>query len=148
MEGSAEWQRAPALLSLYILLIRCGRFPELGNFTTFEEFMKKCEFVIEDFDKHTEGMMYHGKMSYPSAFPTGSTEDIRYLRLIANKLPILMKDRKKLFSKTKAKEHFKNCSCADGISNLCYGNINDGELSDRFVEVCDSYEIEANKPFM
>jgi len=148
IEGSAEWQRAPALLSLYLLLIRCGRFPELGNFTTFDEFIERCTFVIKDFDTNTANLSAYQKANYPCAFPTGDPADTDYLRLIANKLLVIMKNRKELFSKTPAKKFYENCSNVDGIYKLCRGSISNKELAENFVELCDAYEIEADKPFM
>jgi len=148
IEGSSEWLRSPALLSLYLLLIRCGRFLELGKFTTYEEFMERCRHLVKNFEKDTKNMSFYEKRTYLSSFPEGNSRDFEYLKYVAHKLPVLMKERKKLFSKTKPEDHFAQSGYSDGIHNLITGTTKDKNLSKRFVESCDAYEIEADKPFI
>lgn len=137
-EGSGEWMRSQHLISLYSLLIRCGKYEEFENgIKDVKDFLKKIKTISNDYKNHCydPGARF-GK------WPFSQHEDAGYLDKIGPRIVVLMKYRKQIFSKKKKIEHFQSSSFnSDGIAQLVDGNIHDKETQQRFVASCDKYEM-------
>lgn len=144
-EGSGEWMRAPYMFSLYTLLIRCGRFLDLGEFKTDRQFVRKCKKLLKEHEKLRSGDSIGFSAKFASV-PSGMNNDVHHINQVSDKIMMLMENRKKLFSPKKMTELYKSCSNVDGISRLCDGNINDNTMTNKFVEICDQQEVKSKKP--
>lgn len=156
-EGDKEWVNVPYLLSLYCLLIRCGRFIELGNFQSCDQFAEKCDALATDLmklrmaarrgDREQELKLvkkYHG-------FPDGMIDDVGHLFEVADKIEILMKNREYLFGSIDTKTLYSFTTDIDGITRFCSGRVRSYKETDaltkKFSKLCKENGIKCDKPF-
>lgn len=141
-EGSGEWIKYPYMLSLYMLLIRCGRFMEVGKFRTCDQFVKNCGILR---DKHLKLKNTKEYLDEFYRFPSGEDRDVEYLYQVADKMMLLMENRKKLFRSVKPKELYKISTGEHGITNFCKGELTGHELNrsitDRLIELCNLHKV-------
>ena len=139
-EGSGEWMRTPHLVSLYALLIRCGKFEEFeSKMKNYKDFLKRVKAISGDYNANC-----HGAGSRFRNWPFTHSNDVIYLCKIGPKMQVLMEQRKRIFSKKKKKDHYeKAADSTDGIAQLVYGAVDDKETQKKFVASCDKYEIKA-----
>ena len=136
-EGSGEWMRSPALISLYLLLIRCGKYPEFENLKTHRGFMKTVKVLEENYGDFAKLDWHERPKHRMSRWPYSWHRDHSYLKKIGPVLPILMKKRRKIFNKSK-----KACFLAvqagyEGITRFINGETQDTESYENFIEEKD-----------
>lgn len=117
LEGSGKWMRSPQLLSLYLLIIRLGRF----HGCTKEAFKKIGDLI--ELSKVISATKKEGQ----------ANDDAKFLRGIRPLLLTILDNRKTLFFRRSAKEHFTNNLGNYGITKLVNGTA-DKYLIDRFNE--------------
>lgn len=139
-EGSGEWMRSPHLLSLYALLIRCGKFEEFeSGIKDLKDFLKKVKTIRTDYKTRCYDRGYRF-----TKWPFTFHDDINYLHNIGPKMAVLMERRKQIFSKKKKIDHYRSTSHnSDGIAQLVYGTVDDKEVQRIFIASCDKYEMKS-----
>jgi len=118
--GPARWVESPVLVSMYSFLIRLG-YKNL-EFSSNKELIAKYKKLVDD--------------------KTKSENDIKYLKACYDKLHIVMKNHKKLFSSEIRKNYPKDTSTEaihnrGGIYSLCCFNLFDDEPARRFKKLCE-----------
>jgi hypothetical protein len=140
-EGSGEWMRAPAMLSLYLLLIRCGKFTEFEEFETFSDFMKITTKLNEE-RKEFRQLSFHERTygdHRMSRWPFSSHDDIGYLIGFGDKIPVLMKNRRKIFTR-KREDYFRNMSSFEGIQKFVQGDVGNKDQVAKFKSIYQDQE--------
>lgn len=153
-EGDRQWMNVPYLLSLYGLLIRLGRFQELKDFKTHEEFLINCKRLTEEFvdlrlahnSSSEAGIRYREKFH---SYPDGIIEDLLHVHEVGDKIKMLLENREKLFGDVKRKDLYRVTDEADGITRFCKGYINSdpllSKLTKRFTELCKENNLKFDK---
>jgi hypothetical protein len=130
--GSSKWQKSPALLSLYMLLLRLGTRGFDDKFNTHEEFLKKLESFAGS---------YGGDSNKKS--------DIKFVSATYKKWDILLENYNRLFKNRTIKSLYSIESLVngdtgfnEGIWRLCTGRSYDLGISHKFAEICKENNIE------
>jgi hypothetical protein len=134
--GDPKWQRSPYTLSLYLLLIRLGRFDEFDRFNTHVGFTKAWNVVYR---KRTKEALYDTE--HP-------LHDCRFLnRKTLKRSVFLLKYFPKVFGDRPSREFFaavyrKNVGYfGEGIHDLCRLKIADKKLERSFRKLCKRYSV-------
>lgn len=153
-EGDKEWARTPFMLSLYALIMRSGRFMEIGGFRTCEQFIKKC-IALKDLYLELRYATPNDKEKYNEyvkrfcGFPAGEAEDIFHLFHVADKIELLMKNKERLFGSVTQEEIYNASGDIDGITNFCKGDVRSHRLTNKissdFLKLCTEHNLEWNK---
>jgi hypothetical protein len=122
LEGDARWIQSPQMLTLYMLLIRSGKIPEMQDVVDIESLMK----VMKLFSRLRSGDKY-------------------FIRTALKFVAVLMKRYTELFGMMKenygSKAYRDHISVVEGISFLCNGHTRNDELFSRFVKLSKAEKI-------
>jgi len=115
--GPKIWQRSPALISLYALLLRLGRYEELTTFRSYTELRKKLNAIGPEMNKNCN--------------------DIQVMLHIMKTLRVIMKNIEKIFTET-PKDAF-TIHVDSGILVLCEGYSNNHGLASRYKKAVNDF---------
>jgi hypothetical protein len=117
IQGSAKWLRAPQLLSLYLLIIRLGRF-----YTVTKKAFKS----MDDLNELSKAISVRSQEGQANG-------DAKFFRGIKPHLLTVLDNRQTLFFYRTAREHFHYNDGFTGITKLVNGTA-DTDLVNRFNE--------------
>lgn len=126
-----RWLRAPYIMSMYMLLIRLGRWKQFGKFRSHAGFIKECNEISKKIVP--DAALYND---------TVKEYDIQFiLPNVYMRLKPLMKHFSKIFAKVSTESYYTT-ACEDlydggGIGDLCYNKTKDKKLEKRFTAVCN-----------
>ena len=142
VEGPKEWMRSPHLLSLYLLLIRSGRFEIFKDTRTIGSFLEKCKKVgkiyltkdPKDMNKH-----FHGWPHAKWAADVHSLYDTSPLMLF------FLTCRNKLYEGRDSKNLYGTADYSDGFRKLCLLKVADSKTRKRFKSLLENNKMEMGK---
>lgn len=140
--GPKYWMKSPHMISLYTFLLRIGKFKCFDNFKTYKQFITICNGLEDRVKKFLDtGLTTPEFHSYPNS----GTEDITHLHHVANKIMIILKNQDKLFGERSCKDIYLGSDFYDGITKLCTAKIEDREIKQNFIELCESVDLNYEK---
>ena len=134
--GSSRWMRSPHMVSLFVLLVRLGRIRDFEKFRSHQKLTEICKDLSEEFCDYG----YNGDEDYDDEV----VEDISHLRLIYDKIEIVMKHFNYLFGVRTSKHSFtkavsKKLMFGEGIGRLCGKSSADRIVAQKFKALCKKY---------
>jgi hypothetical protein len=115
LQGSAKWLRAPQLMSLYLLIIRLGRF---------HKDTKKAFKSMDDLNELSKAISVRRQEGQANG-------DAKFFKGIKPHLSTILDNRQTLFFYRTAKEHYQHNDGFRGITKLIKGEA-DTDLMNRF----------------
>lgn len=146
-EGDYGWMKAMPLLSLYMLIIRAGRFQELsGPFESFQDVQDSLEKLAKEFKGIEKASLISNEVyrkGWPFASITSERAKIRTKIFILSRLEVIMRERKNIFS-TMEENYKETREMQHGIAGLTgYGGsmFPKGEMKARYKKARRKYKF-------
>ena len=140
--GPKVWMQNPYALSIYVMLLRLGKYPQFENVRSYKQFCRKSGSMVkmmEDFI--TEGDVSHVKDLF--FWPRAGSHDVFHLFLTADKIMPFLKNLDRFFGNRKRTSIFKASDVYhDGFSALCRADTRDSDLNTVFKQFCTSKKLE------
>lgn len=127
-EADSKWIKNPYMISLFTLLIRCGKFSEIGNIRNYAHFAKISKMLlhgkrkaIKERAERRRKKLHHPKeeTSRFLKWPCPDNTDTEYLYYVACKLDIILNNYDDLLGSKKIKAMFNYSAISEGIVSLC-----------------------------
>jgi len=124
--STVKWMKHPAMLSMYCLLIRLGRWHELKGFKTHKGFLSAANKIAE---------------RSPGSGTSSRTGDIRYLRSSLKYMKLIVKNFAYLFKGRNTSTCWKGQSSSEGLHQLCRGATLDKTMKKRFADTKRKFKV-------
>lgn len=139
--GPKEWIQSPYMLSIYVMLLRLGKFRQFGNIRNYRQFCNRAHELVETMKKFVK----RGTKSYEKDlffWPRCASHDAFHLYHTARLIMPFIKNLDKLFKNRTRESIFTKCEVySDGFSALCLGKTHDSDLNHKFFELCKQKKI-------
>jgi hypothetical protein len=128
--SSIKWRRSSQLLSLYTLLMRCGRITILRKAKSFDDLDNILANTANKIERFSEGKIKIHPVS------NGHKNDIKYLLSLWSYIDIISKNMNKLFFNRSAKTNLLLSEGYFGINGMISGRDCDKHTTKMWKHIC------------